>query len=416
MRNSTFAVATPLVIPFVIAQLIQLIACGDAVTSRSSTAAADGPLLGVSSNSGVSGSGSPDIGGASGVSPSPSQEGSVIPTGGLDTSGVTDEGAAGSASTPTAPNAAADAGGGEPPAPEGCGVEPVTPNATQETRNVLCYLHSIYGNKILSGQEENNDDNAANYIQQTTGKYPAIRGFDINNGRAAAQCVDHWRQGGLCMFGYHMGLVGGDGYQGSQTATDVNQVITEGSALNQTFKARLDKTAVALQTVQDAGGVAILRLFHEAGNGCGWFWWGADPDRFVRLWRYTFNYMTATKGLRNIIWLVPLCGSPTPAFNPGKEFTDLGGADSYVGDGNYDALNGLFNRTVAAFPDMPIALHECGPIPDPAALQATATKWLMFNVWTDNYPRPPSNSVDHLNAVYNSEYVLTRDELPAFTP
>jgi len=338
--------------------------------------------------------------------------------GGLDTSGVTDEGAAGSASTPAAPNAAVDAGGGidEPPAPEGCGVEPVTPNATQETRNVLCYLHSIYGNHILSGQEENNDDNAANYIQQTTGKYPAIRAFDINNGRAAAQCVDHWRQGGLCMFGYHMGLVGGDGYQGSQTATDVNQVITEGSALNQTFKARLDKTAVALQTVQDAGGVAILRLFHEAGDGCGWFWWGADPDRFVRLWRYTFNYMTATKGLRNIIWLVPLCGSPTPAFNPGKEFTDLGGADSYAGDGNYDALNGLFNRTVAAFPDMPIALHECGPIPDPAALQATATKWLMFNVWTDNYPRPPSNDVAHLNAVYNSEYVLTRDELPAFTP
>jgi hypothetical protein len=38
----------------------------------------------------------------------------------------------------------------------------------------------------------------------------------------------------------------------------------------------------------------------------------------------------------------------------------------------------------------------------------------MFNVWTGNYPRPPSNSVAHLNAVYNNEYVLTRDELPSF--
>jgi hypothetical protein len=120
--------------------------------------------------------------------------------GGLDASGVTDEGAAGSASTPAAPDAGADAGGAvdQPPALEGCGVEPVTPNATQETRNVLCYLHSIYGNHILSGQEENNDDN----------------------------------------------------YQGSQTATDVNQVITEGSAVNQTFKARLDRTAAALQLPQ----------------------------------------------------------------------------------------------------------------------------------------------------------------------
>jgi hypothetical protein len=65
---------------------------------------------------------------------------------------------------------------------------------------------------------------------------------------------------------------------------------------------------------------------------------------------------------------------------------------------------------------MPVALHECGPIPDPVQLQSSATKWLMFNVWTSNYPRPPSNSVAHLNAVYNSEYVLTRDELPSFLP
>jgi mannan endo-1,4-beta-mannosidase len=133
-------------------------------------------------------------------------------------------------------------------------------------------LHEIYGNHILSGQEEDKNEDGADYILQTTGKYPAIRAFDVNNSRAAGQCVAHWGQGGSCMFGYHMGLIGGDGYQGSQTVTEVNQVITEGSALNQTFKARLDKTAVALQTVQDAAGVAILRLFHEAGNGCNWFW------------------------------------------------------------------------------------------------------------------------------------------------
>src|SRR6187455_247154 len=119
MHDSRFAVATPLVIPFVIAQLI---ACGDAVTSRSPTAAADGPLLGGSSNSGGAGSGSPDVAGASGVSPSPTQEGSVIPVGGLATSGATDEGAAGSASTAAAPDAGADAGGAvdQPPALEGC--------------------------------------------------------------------------------------------------------------------------------------------------------------------------------------------------------------------------------------------------------------------------------------------------------
>src|SRR6188768_169669 len=87
---------------------------------------------------------------------------------------------------------------------------------------------------------------------------------------------------------------------------------------------------------------------------------------------------------------------------------------TYAGDGNYDPQSSLFKSTEAAFPDMPVALHECGPIPDPDQLKATGTKWLLFNVWTDNYPKPPSNSVEHLKAVYTSSYVLTRDEMPKF--
>ena len=110
---------------------------------------------------------------------------------------------------------------------------------------------------------------------------------------------------------------------------------------------------------------------------------------------------------------MPYDGSPDPAFYPGKAFVDLGGADDYAGDGNYDPLHSLYEKSVSVFgTSMPIALHECGPIPDPTQLQATGTKWVFFSVWTDNYPKPPSNSVDHLKAVYTSDYVVTKDEMP----
>ncbi len=35
-----------------------------------------------------------------------------------------------------------------------CKVAPVDPKATRQARNLLCYLYSVYGNHILSGQQE----------------------------------------------------------------------------------------------------------------------------------------------------------------------------------------------------------------------------------------------------------------------
>jgi hypothetical protein len=302
--------------------------------------------------------------------------------------------------------------GGTAGSAAGCGIEPVTPNATQKTRAALCYLYQSYGNHILAAQEENNDDNAMNYINSNTGKYPAIRAFDVNNSMAPAQCVAHSKNNGLCMFGYHMGIANGDGYQSSETKTDINTVLTEGTTYNQTFKTRLDNVAHMVQTVQDADGVAIMRLFHEAGGT--WFWWSMEGGgQYVRLYKYAFNYLTVTKGLHNMLWLLPYDGSPDASFYPGKSLVDIGGADTYAGDGNYDPQNALYKKCVTVFgATMPIALHECGPIPDPAQLMTTGTKWVFFNVWTAPYYQSPSNSVSHLQSVYASSYVVTRDEMP----
>jgi hypothetical protein len=292
-----------------------------------------------------------------------------------------------------------------------CDVNPVTPNATATTRRVLCYLHGVYGKHILSGQEEDNNDNGMNTIVAATGKHPAIRAFDVNNSQAPTQCVAQWKAGGLCMFGYHMGINGGT----FTTPTNIGNVLTAGTAENKSFNQDLDRIAQFVQPLQAAGGVAILRLFHEAGNGCSWFWWSmGTSQQWQELFVYAFKYLTATKGLDNVIWIAPLCGSPTAAYDPGAQYIDLGGADDYVSAGDTEPLTNLFKSTESAFPGMMVALHECGTIPDPAQLEATSTKWLFFNVWASPYFAAPYNTTAHLQQVYSNPYVITREALPSF--
>jgi hypothetical protein len=383
---------------------------GLASTGGSSATGGLSADAGVSTGGRTTAGGSPGTGGLPGTGGSTVSGGSSadagVPTGGR-TGGSIGTGGAGTGGVGTG---GTGVGGGS----ASCGVDPVTPNATSQARNALCYLYQIYGKKILSGQEENNDDNAMNYIVQNTTKKPAIRSFDVNNSQAPTQCAAHAKLGGLCMFGYHMGIINGDGYTSSQTKTDINTVLTEGSAYNTTFKARLDKVAAMVQTAQTGGAVAIMRLFHEAGGK--WFWWSMETGaQYVRLYKYAFNYLTATKGLKNMIWLLPYDGSPDASFYPGKDFVDIGGADTYAGDGNYAPQTAMYNNCVKVFgATMPIALHECGPIPDPVQLQSAGAKWVMFNVWTAPYYQAPSNSVAQLKTVYSSDYVITVDEMPGF--
>ncbi len=119
------------------------------------------------------------------------------------------------------------------------------------------------------------------------------------------------------------------------------------------------------------------------------------------------------QGVHNLVYLHPFNGSPSSAWYPGKQYVDIGGADTYAGDHNpltsmFNAAKGVYGSTI------PIALHENGPIPDPAQLQSTATRWVLFNTWhttwiTDTGKNPTST----INTVYNSSYVVTRDEVPS---
>lgn len=309
-------------------------------------------------------------------------------------------------------------GPGPGPGPSPCNVSPVDPQASAAARRVLCYIYSQYGNHILSGQQESTwvggPDYEMNYILSTTGKLPAIRGLDMGDSpNFASRAIAWWNAGGIPMVGYHMGAPGQsqDGWAGAQLTANINAVLTPGTAEYRSFIQRLDGAAAQLQQAQAAGVPIIWRPFHEAGGT--WFWWSKEGgSQYNRLWRFMFDYYTRVKGLHNLIWMHPYNGSPQASFYPGKAFVDIAGADTYAGDHN--PLLSMFNATRAIVGStIPIALHENGPIPDPAQLQSSGARWVLFNTWHTTWLTNTSvNPINTLFNYYNSDYVVTRDEVP----
>ncbi len=372
-------------------------AAGDAGTGPGSITEAGTSQAGSDSTTGVASGGLPDA----------SADATVQVPG--DASGV-------DASRPRGAEGGISAGAGD--GDGGCSAVPVTPNASQQAKNVLCFLYSQYGNHILAGQEENAtgqptaNDVEIDYIYQTTGKYPAIRSFDVNNAGNADRCITWWNAGGLCMFGYHMGAPNeADGYAGSMDSVSIDTVLTAGSPENTVFNQRLDNAASQLQAVQSANGMVIFRPFHEAGGT--WFWWSKEGGaQYVRLWTYAFNYITKTKGITAVLWLLPYDGTPQATFYPGNAYVDIAAADNYNAALDYAPMTSIFDatRTIAGS-TIPIALHENGPIPDPDQLQSTKTNWVFFNTWTAPYPEDDTSTTE-LMKIYTSSYVITRDEMP----
>jgi hypothetical protein len=303
-----------------------------------------------------------------------------------------------------------------------CGVDPVNPNATPQAKNLLCYLYSQYGNHVISGQQEMSWDNPAGdpaWINTQTGKYPAILGGDYlypdgTTDRAKAW----WNAGGITMIRYHMGLPGTpDTYENSKAnipgdkAQFFAQVLQSGTSLNTSFVSKLDYAAAELEELQNANVAVLWAPFHEVQPD-GWFWWSKGTGaQFISLWQYMYDYFTNTKGLNNLVWLMPFSGTPTAAFHPPTQYSDIAGPDTYE-------LNEPFTSMFTATKNIvgttrPIPLHETGTMPSPSAMfNGNAAPWVLFNTWCGYQSDASKNSVQHVKDVYADAHTVTRDELP----
>ncbi len=299
---------------------------------------------------------------------------------------------------------------------DACDVAPVNPNATIQARKLLCFLHSINGKSVLSGQQETswrNPQGDITYIFDNTDEYPAILGGDLMypNG-TTDRAIAYWNAGGIPMLRYHMGAPPlNDSYDNSMGNANIGAVLTEGTAQHTSFMSKLDFAADELQRLEDAGAAVLWAPFHESQPN-GWFWYAkGSSDQLVQMWRLMFDYLTETKGLDNLVWIFPSSGNPNASIYPGKAYADLAGPDTY---GTNQPFTRLYGNARGVFGDtMPIPLHETGTIPDPGAMfEGNAAPWVLFSVWA-GYQRT-ANSVANLQRTYGHERTINRGDLPSF--
>lgn len=127
-------------------------------------------------------------------------------------------------------------------------------------------------------------------------------------------------------------------YTPNITEGDVGHRIMPGGDLNAKFRGFLDMIAKYADACVDIHGnhiPIIFRPFHEdSGN---WFWWGKehleDKD-FIKLFRYTIDYLRNTKGIKSFLYAY----SPNGMFDskeqymcryPGDDYIDVMGMDVY---------------------------------------------------------------------------------------
>ncbi len=161
----------------------------------------------------------------------------------------------------------------------------------QNKQQVLDYLYSISGQKIIAGQH-NKEPNAepakwTNYIKETTGKYPGLWSGDFlfqqenidNRWKMIKEAESQWNSGALINLMWHgcppdMGEPCGwdPGLLNAQLDDQQwEELITKGTELNTIWKKRMDDVAVYLQYLEDKGVVVLFRPFHEMNKGL--FWW-----------------------------------------------------------------------------------------------------------------------------------------------
>ena len=336
------------------------------------------------------------------------------------------------------------------------------PKATPEAQELQDYLASVYGKKIISGQQEiyggGNDGNYElefDYIYDLTGKYPAVRGFDLMNynplygwdDKTTERIID-WvkNRGGIATASWHINVPKDfDEYEvgdkldwqkctyAIQSTFKTENCIVEDTKENQYWNAAIEMLAEQLQRLQDENVPLIFRPLHEAeGNvntdGSGaWFWWGkAGAKTYVKIWKYLYNKLTKEYGLHNLIWEQNLYAwSPDSIqWYAGDDYVDIVGYDKYNTvynrhDGkssgpNLDAETPIF-YTLVKFVDNKkmIAMAENDSIPSVKNLEIEHAAWLYFCPWYGEFILDEKNNAkSDLKELYTSKYCITLDDLP----
>jgi mannan endo-1,4-beta-mannosidase len=306
-------------------------------------------------------------------------------------------------------------------------VQPKVEQVQNKTFKTLEYLKSISGKKTVAGQhnrEPNADpDRWTNRIHTTTGKYPGLWSGDFlfqadniaHRQTMIDEAIKQWNNGAMINIMLHTcPPVHGEPCQWNpgiinQLLSDSQwrELVTDGTTLNTNWKSRLDTITPYLQQLKDVDVEVMFRPLHEMNQKV--FWWGGrpGPEGTAKLFRITHDYLTHEKGLDNLIWVWDMqdIDRTWDQYNPGAAYWDILGFDVY----SKGYSQSWYDYAVAIAGDKPLALGECSKLPSLSQLESQP-RYVFFMAWAELvYTR---NKEDDITTLYNSERVITRDELP----
>ena len=327
------------------------------------------------------------------------------------------------------------------------------PNASDTAKRLYSYLCDVYGKHIIAGQQEYCGDHNYNlwnspdvfikdneaefeYIQEKTGKQPAIRGIDFLAYNTSSDWRDHapervieWvnKYHGIATVSWHWNVPCEEGSEDvafyvesanpKYTTFSISNALKEGTWENKVIMADIELIAGELQKLKEADVPVLWRPLHEAEGA--WFWWGAEgAEPCKKLYRLLYDKLTNEYGLDNLIWIWTSSTSPEAAdWYPGDDVVDIIGCDKYnCADGlpNLSSIASTFYSLVqSTYGQKMVTMSENDSIPSLENLVNDKAAWLYFCPWYMNYlTSEQNNPVDNLIEIYNSDYCITLDELP----
>lgn len=309
--------------------------------------------------------------------------------------------------------------------------KPVNSSASEETCKLLQLIYSISGKGTLTGQHcyPLYHDILVERVHNNTGHYPCVFGQDFGfspaktldginfRQRVVDNAIKWHKEGMIITLMWHAVPPTMDepvefksGIQSKLTEQEWQELITEGTRLNEKWKSQVDVIAFFLKQLRDAKVPVIWRPYHEM-NG-KWFWWGGreGKDGYQKLYQMLFERLTHFHQLNNLLWVFngnemnPPHVESYDKFYPGSNYVDILATDVYRYNyqlSDYESLRALANGK-------PIALGEVGHMPTSEILK-NQPLWTWFMTWAEFLET--ANSLEERQAIYSNHQTITLQEL-----
>ncbi|WP_049962859.1 glycosyl hydrolase [Ruminococcus sp. HUN007] len=323
----------------------------------------------------------------------------------------------------------------------------INPNASAEAKELMKYLTSNFGKRILTGQYVSDwRDIELEKIYENTLNYPAIRFGDMSPYSVNAakpvppeeddvQSAVKWAEkGGIVGYIWHwkaplyenefysektdfdLALAVTDIDVALLSPEKIDELYQEGSLTAETVLLihDIDNVSAQLARLKDKHIPVLWRPLHEASGD--WFWWGsAGADSYKWLWNLLYRRQTEYHRLDNLIWIWSAQGTD---YFVGNAAFDIASVDLYSDNTDntsyYKQYQWIYSLTGG---QKLIALSECGTLPDMELTFRDRAVWSFFGLWYGDYLLDKNgdlsekyNTREDLVKMYNSNRTITLDK------